>query len=133
MTNKEIVNSFIKAINDHDVNGIYDLMSGDHIFIDGYGDKYEGKTGMKEGWQNYYKMFPDYHVEIIDIIENDPVIGLFGYASATYKNIKDELNSNYWRTPAAWKAIVNDKKIKYWQVFCDYTRLKVIMDKNKTD
>lgn len=133
MNNKVIVNSFIKAINDHDVNKIYDLMSEDHIFIDGYGDKHTGKIGMKEGWQNYYKMFPDYLVEITDIVENDQIIGLFGYASATYRNIKDELNSNYWRTPAAWKAIVEDKKIKYWQVFCDYTRLQVIMDKNKTD
>jgi hypothetical protein len=132
MTNKEIVNSFIKAINDHDVNKIYDLMSVDHVFIDGYGEKYVGRIGMKDGWQNYYKIFPDYHVEITDIVENDYIIGLFGYANATYKNIKDELNSNYWRTPAAWKAIVKNKKIKYWQVFCDYTRLQAIIDKNKT-
>ena len=108
-------------------------MSEGHIFIDGYGDKYIGKTGMKEGWYKYYEMFPDYSVEITDIVENDSIIGLFGNASATYKNIKDELNSNYWKTPAAWKAIVEDKKIKYWQVFCDYTKLKVIIDKNHID
>ncbi len=133
MTDKEIVNRFIKAINEHNVDKIYDLMSEDHIFIDGYGDRYVGKTGMKEGWQKYYEMFPDYLVEITDVTENNSVIGLFGFASATYKNIKDKLNSNYWRTPAAWKAIVEDNKIQYWQVFCDYTRLKTIMDKNQID
>jgi ketosteroid isomerase-like protein len=130
MTNTEIVNSFIQAINDHDVDKIYDLMTDDHIFIDRYGDKHIGKTGMKEGWKQYYSMFPDYQVEIIDVTENESIIGLFGYASATYKNIKDERNSNFWKTPAAWKAIVEDKKIKYWQVFCDYTRLQAIIDKN---
>jgi hypothetical protein len=130
MTNKEIVNSFIQAINGHDVDKIYDLMSEDHIFIDGYGDKHVGKAGMKEGWKQYYEMFPDYKVEITDFLENDTIVGLFGSASATYKNIKDELNSNYWRTPAAWKAIVENKRIKYWQVFCDYTRLQTIIDKN---
>jgi len=130
MTNAEIVNSFIQAINDHDVDKIYTLMSDDHIFVDGYGDKHVGKNGMKEGWQQYYSMFPDYKIEITDIIENESIIGLFGYANATYKNIKDERNSNLWRTTAAWKAIVEHKKIKYWQVFCDYTRLQAIIDKN---
>ncbi len=129
MTNAEIVNSFIQAINDHDVDKIYNLMSDDHIFVDGYGDKHVGKNGMKEGWQQYYSMFPDYKVEITDITENESIIGLFGYANATYKNIKDERNSNFWRTPAAWKAIVEHKKIKYWQVFCDYTKLQAILDR----
>ena len=58
MTNAEIVNSFIQAINDHDVDKIYTLMSDDHIFVDGYGDKHVGKNGMKEGWQQYYSMVP---------------------------------------------------------------------------
>jgi ketosteroid isomerase-like protein len=133
MTDKEIVLAFVKAINDHDVNKIYDLMPDDHIFIDGYGDKHVGKKGMKEGWQNYYQMFPDYIVEITDIIESKSVIGLFGYASATYRNIKDKTNSNFWKTPAAWKAIVKNKKIKHWQVYCDYTRLQKIIDKSQND
>jgi ketosteroid isomerase-like protein len=131
MTDKEIVNRFVKAINNHDVNKIYDLMPEDHIFINGYGDEHIGKKGMKEGWQNYYKMFPDYLVEITDIVESDSIIGLFGFASATYKNIKDNSNSNYWRTPAAWKAIVENKRIKHWQVYCDYTRLQAIIGKNQ--
>ena len=130
-TEIEIVKSFIKAINDHNVDEIYNLMSDDHIFIDTYGDKFVGRKGMKEGWQNYYKMFPDYKVEILDIVENDSIIGLFGYASGTYKNIIDESNSNFWKTPASWKAIVENDKIKYWQVYCDYTRLQEILDKNK--
>lgn len=131
MTDKEIVISFIKAINDHDVDKIYDLMSDDHIFIDGVGDKHFGKFGMKEGWSQYYEMFPDYRVEITDILENESIIGLFGYASGTYKNIQNELNSNYWRTTGAWKAIVEKNKVKYWQVFCDYSRLQIIIDKNQ--
>ena len=130
MTNKEIVNNFIKAINDHDVEQIYDLMADDHIFIDGYGDKYSGRKEMKEGWTHYYEMFPDYQIEITDYIENEIMIGLFGYAMGTYKNIRNKSNSNYWRTTAAWKAIVENGKVKYWQVFCDYNRLMAIIEKN---
>lgn len=131
MTHKEIVSSFIKAINDHNVEKIYNLMSVDHTFIDGYGERYVGRKDMKEGWANYYKLFPDYYIEITDYTENETIIGLFGYAGGTYKNIKDKSNSNYWRTPASWKAIVEDRKIKLWQVFCDYSRLQAIIDKNQ--
>jgi ketosteroid isomerase-like protein len=131
MTNKEIVSNFIKAINDHDVEQIYDLMSDDHTFIDGYDDKYSGRKEMKEGWTNYFKLFPDYNIEIIDYTVNETMIGLFGYAGGTYKNIKGKSKSDYWRTTAAWKAIVENGKIKYWQVFCDYSKLLAIIDENQ--
>ena len=131
VTNKAIVISFVKAINDHDVDEISNLMSEDHIFIDGLGNKSVGKKGMKEGWTAYYELFPDYQIEITDIIENVSAIGLFGYASATYKNLANKSNSNFWRTPASWKAIVENKKIKHWQVYCDYSNLLKIIEKNK--
>jgi len=130
MTNKEVVNNFIRGINDHDVDRIYNLMSEDHVFIDGYDNRYTGRKEMKNGWIKYFEMFPDYLIEITDYTENETIIGLFGYADATFKNKKDELNSNYWRIPAAWKAIVKDQKIKYWQVFCDYSRLQKIIENN---
>jgi ketosteroid isomerase-like protein len=133
MTDKEIALAFVKAINDHDIDKINDMMPEDHIFIDGYGEKHIGKTDMKEGWQSYYQMFPDYSVEITDIVEGNSVIGLFGYASATYNIYKDKTNNNFWKTNASWKAIVENKKIKLWQVYCDYTRLMEIIKKNNPD
>ena len=131
MTNKEIVLVFVKAINDHDVDKIYDLMSDDHIFIDGSGGKHVGKKDMKKGWQNYYQMFPDYSIQITDIVEDNSIIGLFGYASGSYMILKNE--TNFWKTTAAWKAIVENKKIMHWQVYCDYTQLMEIIKKNKSD
>lgn len=64
---------------------------------------------MREGWQNYYQLFPDYSIQITDVIENNFIIGLFGYASGSYKNNKFE--ANFWKTTAAWKVIVKNKKI----------------------
>ena len=132
MTDKEIALAFVKAINDHYVDKIYDLMPEDHVFIDGSGEIHSGKTNMREGWQNYYQMFPDYSVEITDVVEGNSVIGLFGYASGTYKISDDKTNSNFWKTTAAWKAILENKKIKLWQVYCDYTRLMEIIKKEQT-
>jgi ketosteroid isomerase-like protein len=130
ITDKETVFEFIAAINNHDVDQLTGIMSDDHIFIDGAGEKYAGKPGMKEGWKQYFQMFPDYRIEIIDTTGNEAVIGLFGYAEGTYKNKKDDYNSNFWKNPAAWKATVENGKIKCWQVYCDYTRLQKIIDRN---
>jgi ketosteroid isomerase-like protein len=130
-TNKDIAIRFVKAINDHEVDEIINLMSEGHIFIDASGNKSVGKEGMKEGWEGYYELFPDYQIEISDITENVSAIGLFGYISATYKNLTNKLNSNFWRTPASWKAIVENNKIKHWQVYCDYSSLFRIIEKNK--
>jgi ketosteroid isomerase-like protein len=129
--NKAIAIRFVKAINDHDVDEIINLMSEDHIFIDAIDNKSVGKKGMKEGWKGYYELFPDYQIEISDITENVSTIGLFGYASATYKNLTNKLNNNFWRIPASWKAIVENNKIKHWQVYCDYSSLFKIIEKNK--
>jgi ketosteroid isomerase-like protein len=130
-SSKAIVIRFVKAINDHDVNKIVNLMSEGHVFIDATDNKSVGKKEMKEGWKGYFELFSDYQIEISDIIENDSVIGLFGYASATYKNLVNKLNSNFWRIPASWKAIVENNKIKHWQVYCDYSNLFKIIEKNK--
>lgn len=130
-TNIAIAIRFVKAINDHEVDEIINLMSEDHIFIDAVNNKSVGKKGMKKGWEGYYELFPDYQIEISDITENVSTVGLFGYISATYKNLTNKLNSNFWRTPASWKAIVENNKIKHWQVYCDYSSLFKIIEKNK--
>jgi hypothetical protein len=130
-TNRDIVIRFVEAINNHNVDEILALMADDHLFIDGQDNKNVGKEGMKEGWKGYFELFPDYLIEISGIIGNDPVFGLFGYAQGTYKNVRNESNSCFWRTPASWKAIVENGKIKHWQVYCDYSGLFKIVENIK--
>jgi len=131
--NLDKVNCFVEAINNHDVDIIVELMADDHVFIDGQDNKHVGKEGMKEGWDGYFVLFPDYRIEITDIVDNDPSFGLFGYAEGAYKGIKNESKSNFWRTPASWKAIVKDGMILHWQVYCDYSKLFKIIDQNKQE
>jgi len=128
---KETVLQYIEAINAAEIDKIVDLMSEDHIFIDSGDGKYQGKDLMKQGWIGYYTIFPDYRIDIIDITENDSIIGIFGYASGTYKGIKDATNSNFFRIPASWKAVVEDGKIKHWQVYCESKIPEQIVEKNK--
>lgn len=129
--NREIVLDFVNAINNIDVEGICNLMSEDHQFIDSQDNIMTGKVNLKQAWKAYFAMFPDYKIEINDIVEKGSLICLFGYASGTYKSEQSENKSNYWRVPAAWRAIVADNKIKQWQVFADNLIVADIINKNQ--
>ena len=112
--------SFVDAINTHDVEQIYSLMADDHLFVDAYASEVYGKENMKESWIGYFKWFPDYHIEVSDILVDGSEVAIFGFASGTYHGLQTEDNRNYYRLPASWKVIVADnEKIKHWQVFCD--------------
>jgi len=130
-TEIEIVLEFVEGINSADIGKIVNLMSDEHIFIDSGDCKYQGKDFMKQGWINYFTMFPDYKIEIIDIIGGIPIVGIFGYASGTFIGMKNKNNSNYFRIPASWKAIVQEGKVVYWQVFCESKQIEQIVESNK--
>ncbi|MGG5369444.1 nuclear transport factor 2 family protein [Enterococcus sp. AZ196] len=110
----KIALQFVKAINQHDVKGISQLMSNDHQFIDTW-DNIASKEEMSSGWAGYFNWFPNYHIEVTEAFENENSIGLLGYASGSYKGNTKQT----WRLPAFWKVVIGDEKVKIWQVICD--------------
>jgi len=126
-----VVLDFINAINSSDVDRMYGLMAENHLFIDSQDNRMNGKENMKQAWIAYFAMFPDYKIEINDLVKKDSLICVFGYASGTYKDIKTNDNSNYWRIPAAWTAVVLDNKLKQWQVYADNLIVADIINRNK--
>ena len=127
----KIVYDFVDAINCANVDKMVALMAPDHLFIDSQDHKMEGKNNLRQAWIGYFALFPDYKIEINEIIEKDSVICMFGYASGTYKNLIEEDNRNHWRIPAAWRAIVIDDHIKSWQVYADNIIVLDIINRNK--
>ena len=116
---KEIVHEFVKSINEHNIDKIYELMDNDFKFIDAYGNEETGKVHMRESWIGYFRWFPDYKIEIIDIFSDSNIFVILGFASGTYQNKKVANNENHWQLPAAWRIVVDENKIKQWQVYCD--------------
>jgi ketosteroid isomerase-like protein len=55
----KVVLDFIDAINSSDVEGIIDLMTDDHVFIDSQGNKTTGKDKLKQAWAGYFGLSPD--------------------------------------------------------------------------
>ncbi len=133
MSNKRTLLSFIDRINAHDVEGLAELMSDDHTFIDAHGNQVSGKKKMTAGWRGYFEWFPDYCIEVNEVFEENDALGsdeasgvvearengetfaLFGFAGGSFKGKQSER----WRLPAAWKASVKDGRVALWQVFAD--------------
>jgi ketosteroid isomerase-like protein len=115
---KQIVRNFVDAINEHNVDRICSLMTDDHQFIDSQGNEVVGKEKMRSGWINYFQLFPDYTIEIKDILLKGDIVAAFGFAGGTFKGL-NERKENYWHLPASWKAIVKNGKIHLWQVYAD--------------
>ena len=127
----KIVLDFIKAINIADVDKMCALMTIDHTFIDSQDNQTIGKNKMRQAWIEYFSLFPDYKIEVNEIFEKGSLMCILGYASGTYKNLINDDKSNFWRIPAALKAIVKDDQIKLWQVFADNIQVMEIINKNK--
>jgi hypothetical protein len=136
MSSKEILvfKAFVNAINQANTEELKKLMSEDHIFIDAAGRKEEGREKMIAGWKSYFEMFPDYKIEIEDIIQGEEIIGAFGTATGTYNGKRGLVPQNIIKMPAAWRAIIKDGKVKLWQVYADWTEgMKIIEEDKKAD
>jgi hypothetical protein len=91
------------------------------------GEMMQGSERLKQAWIAYLKMMPDYHIEIREIYGSGRTLVLLGEASGTYTvdgNLKPE---NFWKVPAAWRAVVVGDKILEWQIFADNEPVRQIM------
>lgn len=115
----EVVKAFVRAINRHDVERLASLMTEDHVFLDGVGGEVHGREAMREAWERYFELFPDYELEIEDALRRDEVVGLFGVARGTYAGDGESRPENRWEVPAAWRAATRGRRVARWSVFAD--------------
>jgi ketosteroid isomerase-like protein len=98
---------FNEKINQQDLEGLAELMTDDHTFIDSDGAVTKGKDVMKKGWQEFFKRFPDYkNIFTCVTIQNDIVV-MIGYSTCSYKPLAG---------PNVWTAKVLDGLLSEWRV-----------------
>jgi ketosteroid isomerase-like protein len=131
MTPTEVAAAFIEKINAHTVDGLCELMTEDHTFVDGGGDVTRGRKAMREAWQGYFSMMPDYTIIAEYVLASENIVGIFGKARGTYTRDGRLKRANQWQVPAAWLAIVRDGKVVHWQVYADNDSVRRIVDKEQ--
>jgi len=106
----EIVERFNECINNQDIEGLSNLMSDDHVFIDRDGSSHGPKSFMVEGWKDFFKMFPEYKNTFEKIkIYNDRVVVL-GFAYWSKKEPCDRV---------IWSALIKGSLITEWRIDVD--------------
>jgi ketosteroid isomerase-like protein len=133
MTSNEIdvVMAFVAAINRRSPPEISDLMTEDHTFVDSGGRVESGRRSMTAGWSEYFRMFPDYTILVETIMGDGELVAVFGSASGTYNGKRGPVPENKIEMPAAWRAVVQDGKVKRWQVYADWTEgIRTIAEDN---
>jgi len=121
---------FIQLINNHDVDGMVDLMTKDHTFTDSIGGVVSGRELMRSGWIGYFKWFPDYKIEIRETYGHGETVLVLGFASGAYAGRRTK--KNHWRLPAVWRAVVQRGRIKEWSVYCDTKIPYEIIERNES-
>jgi ketosteroid isomerase-like protein len=114
-----VARAFVECINLGNVRGLAELMTEDHEFVDAIGVVHASRARMTEGWKGYFSSFPDYRIEVEEIIGLGSVVAMFGWASGSFAGKTGSSARSGWRIPAAWKAIIRGQEVCKWSVYCD--------------
>ncbi len=119
--------TFVEWINLHDVAGLTALLSPDHRLVDGLGVPIEGGEALRRAWAGYFESFPDYRIELNDIIAGGETVGILGTARGTCAFEGRLPAENGWSVPLAGRARIRDGMITEWQVYADLQPVREIM------
>ena len=125
----EIVLQFEKLINSRNAEAIAAFMTADGVFLDSLGNRIQGAEKLRFAWTGYFKMVPDYSISHSEIFADGSTVAVFGSAQGTFSKDGQLAKESFWKTPAAWRAVVKDGKIALWQVYADNEPIRAIMRK----
>jgi ketosteroid isomerase-like protein len=107
---KLVALQFNECINNQDIEGLTNLMTEDHTFIDRKGEIDEGKESMTKGWINFFNQFPDYKNFFTRAESRNNIGILLGYAKWTTESKRDY---------AIWTAKIKNDLIAEWRIYHD--------------
>ena len=80
------------------------------------------RTREDDRWlERVFLMFPDYTIRVETIVGQGELVAVFGSASGTYNGKRGLVPENKFEMPAAWRGVVQNGKVKRWQVYADWT------------
>jgi uncharacterized protein (TIGR02246 family) len=124
---ESIAQSFIRAINRQDVEGLAALMAPEHRFVDSLSSVVEGREKMRAAWAAYFRMVPDYSIAIDETFSDGPVVLMLGVVEGTYSPDGTLKAENRWKTSAAFRAQVEEDMIAEWRVYADNEPIRALV------
>ncbi len=124
----EVALAFVARINAQDPQGLSELMTEDHAFIDALDNRTAGRAAMRAGWQQYFGMVPDYWIRVEAVFEDGQAVALFGRVGGTYVRGGRKGEATAWEVPAGWLAEVSGDRVAVWRVYADNLPLRQLMN-----
>lgn len=116
---KQIVLEFIKRINEHDVDGIMQLLSSDYQFVNAAGERFSDRNFIRDTWRAQFKNHPDYHIRAQHVLADGDAVGVFGVSSGTYAPDGEMRDEDKWEVPSAFLVMSRDGLVTYFESFAD--------------
>ena len=67
---------------------------------------------MEAGWQAYFAQCPNHWIRADHVLAEGDMMLVAGEAGGT-------IDGESWRIPAAWKAVICERRVVEWQVLAD--------------
>ncbi len=107
---KTIVLRFNDCINSRDIQGLEQLMTVDHVFIDTLNNEIKGKETCVKSWKGFFVMFPDYQNFFETIVVKGHLVTIIGHSMCMDIRLEG---------PAIWTAKIHGDKVAEWRVYKD--------------
>ena len=107
---KSIALQFNSYINDRDIDGLAQLMTDDHTFIDTVDSTVHGKQSCLAGWREFFRLFPDYKNIFETVKAKGTFVIMIGHSTCADQRLEG---------PALWTAKIRDEKVAAWRVYED--------------
>ena len=128
MDTREIVEMMVAAINGGRAEKVAERMHPRGVFVDSLGRRIEGRAAILEGWRAYYRMFPDYRIEVDGMMAEAQDAMLHGRGGGTLHRDSVPVADGGWQVPAAWRAVSDGARlITHWQVFADNAPVRTLL------
>jgi ketosteroid isomerase-like protein len=98
---------FNEKINERDLEGLAELMTEDHAFVDSDNAVTKGKSVMRNVWGEFFKRYPDYQNIFTNVTVQDNIVVMVGYSKCSFKPLDG---------PNVWTAKVRDGRVSEWRV-----------------
>ena len=119
METRAVVEAMVAAINSGRAERVAAAMRMDGVLVDSLGRRIEGRAALTDGWRGYFRLFPDYRIEVDGLITDEQEALLHGRARGTLHRDGHPVKAGGWEIPAAWRAVSDGRKIALWQVYAD--------------
>ena len=101
--------AFNEKINQRDLEGLSQLMSDAHTFIDNYSRIIKGRTEVIEVWKIFFDSFPDYKNFFTNVSVNKDIVVMTGYSVCSNE---PKLNGS-----SIWTAKIKNEKVSEWRIY----------------